>query len=105
MRKNFLGIAAIVVALGASAFTAPTRSHGKSISYKWFQITANRTTDQSVPASGATYLGESETPPTGDGCNNLANKQCVSGFNANQVTSTNQLNGTQMPQVTPATRN
>ncbi|MEO7214532.1 MAG: hypothetical protein ABIX36_17130 [Mucilaginibacter sp.] len=105
MRKNFLGIAAIVIALGASAFTAPNRSHGKLVTYKWFQITANRTTDQSVPSSGATYLGESEMPPTGDGCNNLSNKQCVSGFSAGQVTSTNHLDGPQIPEAIAATRN
>lgn len=105
MRKNFFGIAAIVIALGASAFTAPTRSNSKLVSYKWFQITANRTTDQSVPVSGATYLGESETPPTGSGCNNLSNKQCVSGFTAAQVTGSNQLDGPQIPEAIAATRN
>ena len=104
MRKNFLGIAAVIIALSASAFTAPSPNKNL-ISYKWFQITANRTTGQAVPASGATYLGESETPPTGDGCNNLSDKQCVSGFDSDQVTSSDQLDGTQMPRVIAATRN
>ncbi|MGY3211913.1 hypothetical protein [Mucilaginibacter sp. HD30] len=106
MRKNILGFAAVLIALAASAFTAPVKPAGaKLISYKWFQITANRTPSQSVPQSGATYLGESETPPIGEGCGGT-DLQCVSGFEAaTQVNSSNQLNGTQMPKVVAATRN
>ncbi|MBL4677278.1 MAG: hypothetical protein JKY70_13895 [Mucilaginibacter sp.] len=104
MKKQFLGFAAIAIALAASAFTAPAKHNAKLISYKWFQITANRTPSQSVPQSGATYLGEGETPPTGSGCSGT-NLQCVSGFNASQVNSSNQLNGTQTPQIVAATRN
>ncbi|MDT3402302.1 hypothetical protein [Mucilaginibacter terrae] len=105
MHKNILGIAAVIIAISASAFTTPAH-HGKLVSYKWFRITANRTTSQSVPSSGATYLGESETPPQPDGftCSGSTN-QCISGFNASQVNSSNQLDGTQMPQTIAATRN
>lgn len=31
--------------------------------------------------------------------------QCVSGFNADQVNDSNQLDGTQIPQIIAATRN
>jgi hypothetical protein len=104
MRKNSLGLAAIAIALSASAFTAPAANNGKLASYKWFRITANRTTAQDVPPAGATYLGEGTTPPSTSGCSGSA-YQCVSGFNATQVTSSNQLNGNQMPQVIAATKN
>jgi hypothetical protein len=105
MRKNILGLAAIAIAISASAFTAPsTKSHGKLVSYKWFRITANRTTSQAVPSAGATFINEGEAPSDISNCP-TSTLQCVSGFNASQVNSSNQLNGTQMPQVVAATRN
>lgn len=106
MKRNVLGIAAVVIAISASAFTAPRAHSGntKLVSYKWFRITTNRTPSQDVPQSAATYLGEGTTPPSTAGCSGSA-YQCVSGFNASQVNSSNQLNGSQMPQVIAATKN
>jgi hypothetical protein len=105
MKKNFLSIAAVAVAIAASAFTAPSaKSNGKLISYKWFQISGNLTPSQNVPSANATYLGEGETPPAGSGCSGTS-YQCVSGFNSSQVNSSNQLIGAQMPQAVARTKN
>ncbi|WP_158829030.1 hypothetical protein [Mucilaginibacter lacusdianchii] len=99
MKRKFLGLAAVILALGASAFTLPaTHATGKQVSYKWFSISGTRTLSQADSPSNATYLGEGETPPAGseNDCSGSGH-QCVSGFSANQVTSTNQLNGSQVP--------
>jgi len=103
MKRKILGIAAIAVAVAASAFTSsPSKATGKFTSYKWFSISAtNLNPGDAVPRSTATYLGEGTTAPNPNNCS-ATTHQCVSGFSSSQVNSSNQLiNDMQIPQVTP----
>jgi len=100
--KKIIGILAVVIAIGASAFTAPTKAHSFN-SYKWFIISGTYGLSSPPKASDAAYDGEGTTPPDG-GCPNTQVHQCVSGFNASQVNGSNQLiNDSQVPAVTPGT--
>jgi hypothetical protein len=97
MKMNLLGLAAIAVAISASAFTAPVKAAHKASGLYWFAITAPLTPGQNVPQADATFIQQSNVAPT-ESCPTGAVHQCVSGFDASQVnTSTDQLNGTQMP--------
>ncbi|MEZ2334725.1 hypothetical protein AB6735_03785 [Mucilaginibacter sp. RCC_168] len=103
MKRKVLGIAAIAIAIAASAFTVPTTKASRTLtSYKWFSISApSLNPTDAVPRSVATYLGEGTTAPTEPDCD-AATHQCVSGFSSGQVNSSNQLiNDSQIPQVTP----
>jgi hypothetical protein len=99
MKRKILGIAAIAIAIAASAFTVPaSKASTKFTSYKWFEISGNVGLSAAVPQANATYLGEGTVAPQED-CSNTNGHQCVSGFNANQVNGSNQLiNNSQMAQ-------
>ncbi|SHM93294.1 hypothetical protein [Mucilaginibacter sp. OK098] len=105
MKRKILGFAAIAVAIAASAFTVPTsKATTKLTSYKWFEISGSVGLSSAVPQASATYLGEGTTAPEED-CSNSNSHQCVSGFNANQVNTSNQLiNNSQMAQVIDQTK-
>lgn len=99
--------ASAVVAMsvrGEAGDRSVTAKAGKQVSYKWFQINGNIDAADPVPAENAVYLGEGETAPSGSGCGG-ANYQCVSGFDASQVTGANELDGTQMPQSVSSRKN
>lgn len=98
MKKNFLGIAAIVIALSASAFTTSTKvSHKRDTNLKWFTISGSFTTSQSIPSANATYRAGEDGPDAPTGVCSGSGHQCVSGFDPSQVNASNQLIGTQMP--------
>lgn len=105
MKMNLLGIVAIVFAVALSAFTSPSKaSHKKASGLYWYAIT-NRTPSQNVPQANATFIQQSDVAPTSLDCTTATVHQCISGFNATQVnTSTNQLNGTQMPAQVASTK-
>lgn len=107
MKRKMLGIAAITIAIVASAFTVPSsKAAGKFTSYKWFGISGSVSLNAAVPRADATYLGEGTTAPNPSGCATSSVHQCVSGFNASQVNSSNQLiNDMQTPQVQPYQKN
>lgn len=93
------GIIGLVFALNNGEPTQ-LKVETKQETLKWFQIDANvnRTESQSINPSQATYLGESVLPPAGTNCND-GDYQCVSGFRADQVTTSNELDGAQIPQM------
>jgi len=98
MKKvNFLGIAAVALAITASAFTSPVKAHTKASGDYWFLISGSLSKSSPVPQADAMFLQQSITAPTEGSC--TANThQCVSGFTSSQVnTSTDELNGTQSP--------
>jgi hypothetical protein len=106
MKMNLLGLAAIAVAISASAFTTSAKAtHKKASGLYWFSISgANRTPSQDVPEADAVFIEQSETAPV-KSCSG-SSYQCVSGFNQSQVnTSTDQLDGTQAPADVSQTRN
>ncbi|MBS7565542.1 hypothetical protein KHS38_14105 [Mucilaginibacter sp. Bleaf8] len=93
----------MVIAVSASAFTTP-KAATSSVSYKWFSISGSYSLTAAPRAADAMYLGEGTTAPD-EGCPNTTVHQCVSGFNASQVNSSNQLiNNSQLPQATPETK-
>ncbi|WP_461464367.1 hypothetical protein [Mucilaginibacter sp.] len=94
---NLLGLAAIAVAISASAFTAPVKAAHKASGLYWFSISGNRAPSQNVPEADATFIQQSDVAPA-ESCPTGSVHQCVSGFDASQVnTGTDQLNGTQSP--------
>jgi hypothetical protein len=100
MKTKIFGILAIVIALGASAFTAPKKVHSQT-EYKWFLITDGVPLNNAVPQADASYIDESTTAPSESGCSGTGN-QCVSGFLPSQVNSDNQLiNNDQTPAEQP----
>lgn len=106
MKKYIFNLAAIVLAVSASAFTTNHDLNGKKlVSYKWFKINTSKTLTQSVANSDATYLGEGEDVPTSDDCTDANVRQCISGFTSSQVNSSNQIVGSQMPAQLGHTRN
>jgi hypothetical protein len=107
MKNKFLGLAAIVVALGMSAFTVPaSKATNKFTSYKWFKIAPGFAINSQVPAVDAVmYLGSGTTSPTDADCDNTNVNQCISGFLPSQVNSSNQLiNDHQSPAVDAQTQ-
>jgi len=94
-------VAVALVGITSSFKDAQSNNSGTQQSYKWFQIAGSYNPADQVSPSDASYLGEGTTPPAGTGCSGSSH-QCVSGFDADQVTSSNQLDGLQAPQVTPS---
>jgi hypothetical protein len=105
MKINLLGLAAIAVAISASAFTSSAKAtHKKASGLYWFSISGDRAPLQNVPETDATFIQQSDTAPV-EPCSG-SSYQCVSGFNQSQVnTSTDQLNGTQTPADVSQTKN
>ena len=91
MKKNILGLAAIAIALFASAFTTPSKAHGRGTGDYWFSISGNIAAGGTVPQADATFIQQSVTPPS-ETCMSGTVHQCVSGFVASKVnTSTDQV--------------
>jgi hypothetical protein len=93
MKKYLLGIIAIVMAVGFSAFTKPEvkrTSNKEQTSYYWFRV-ANGYGDLSSLTSSqvSAYLGFSSTAPT-SGCSG-SGYNCIVGFNADDVDIPNEM--------------
>jgi len=92
MKTKLIGILAIVIAIGASAFTNPAKATRFASGPYWFLIDDGIAKgNNAVPAADATFIQQSTTAPAETSCVGTTN-QCVSGFDASQVnTSTDQL--------------
>ena len=89
MKKYFLGILAVILALVFSAFTG-TRKKAAFADMYWFQISNQYTPGYPVDQADATFMLESTVAPIGSECTG-STYDCVAGFNADQVNSSNQL--------------
>jgi len=104
MKKYFLEIIAVLLAVGFSALTN-IKEKPKSIGLYWFQIKNQYTPGQAVGQRDATFLIQSPNAPIGSGCTGTT-YYCVAGFNANQVNSSNQLiNDSQVPASVSSKKN
>ena len=94
MKTKLFGIMAIIIAIGASAFTSPKHvKNSKRDGLEWFAIANNHLPGAAVPSADATFLNEGDAPIGGPDCEGSTD-QCVSGFNSTQVDqSTNKLIG------------
>lgn len=105
MKMNILGLIAIAVAISLSAFTSPSKASAKGSGQYWFSVSGNISVSAKTPEANATFIQQSVTPPT-ESCASGTTHQCVSGFDVSQVnTSTNQLDGSQMPETESQTKN
>lgn len=103
MKKYFLGIIAVILAVGFSAFTN-IKVKPESTDLYWFQISNKYTQTQMVKQADATFLQQSATAPLGSGCFSGI-YDCVAGFTATQVNSSNQLiDNSQVPASVPRTK-
>lgn len=104
MKKFILGIAAIVLAVGFSAFTSTdAMKSDKTETLYYFQITGNYNLNTQVSQQDAEFIGTSE--PGGTGCVG-SGKQCISVFEEWQVDVDNEeLDGSQTPVSTLHQRN
>lgn len=89
MKKYFLGIIAILLAVCFSAFTN-IKEKPKLTGLYWFQISNQYIPGQEVNQADATFIQQSPTAPLGTACNG-STYDCVAGFDASQVNSSNQL--------------
>lgn len=96
MKKYFFGSFAILFALGLSAFTH-IKEKPQSTDLYWFQISNQYIPGQAIYQSDAKFLLQSVNAPIGTACSGV-NYDCVAGFDASQVNSSNQLiNDLQIP--------
>ena len=95
MRNYFLGIIALILAIGISSFTGrhSKNSDAKKLSVKYFRIINHDYLEgDAVLKADAEYLSDSD--PGNSGCSGSA-KQCISTFDAStQVDANNELIGT-----------
>ncbi|HET7119591.1 MAG TPA: hypothetical protein VFI29_24045 [Hanamia sp.] len=104
MKKYFSGIVAIFLAVSFCAFTS-IKEKPELTSLYWFQISNQYTPGETVDQADATFIQQSPTAPSGIGCTG-STYDCVAGFNANQVNSSNQLkNNSQVPILVPGKKN
>jgi len=76
-----------------------------SIGLYWFQISGQYVPGQIVAQADATFLLQSPSVPFGTGCTGTY-YDCVAGFNANQVNSSNQLkDNLEIPASVPSKKN
>lgn len=97
MKKNVLGIAAVLVAISLSAFTssAPKKVNKSATRYIWFQTKTGEGADPTLNDAQVIFLAPaSSTPPSGS-CPGLPTYNCVVGFDSTQVTGGTHINGTQ----------
>ena len=104
MKKYFLGIIAVLLAVGFSAFTN-IKVKPKSTDPYWFQISNKYTSVQAVAQADATFIQQSATAPLGTGCSG-SSYDCVAGFDATQVNSSHQLiDDSEVPTSVPHLKN
>ena len=89
MKKYFLGLMAVLLALGFSAFTGIRKKPAFADLY-WFQISNQYIPGSPVIQADATFMLESTVAPIGTACTG-STYDCVAGFNADQVNSSHQL--------------
>jgi len=108
MKKNIIGLFAVAIAIGASAFTvSPKKVIRHNVNLKWFIISGNYAPTASVPSASATYISGADgstAPEEADACEG-STRQCVSGFDPSKVTMSNTLNGSQTADDATALRN
>jgi hypothetical protein len=88
MKRKIIGMLAIVIAIGASAFTS-AKPLAKTTSYYWFSIADGIANGHTVPQADATFIQVSTTAPD-EGCPG-GSDQCVSGFTSSQVNASDML--------------
>ena len=104
MKKYFLGIIAVFLAVCFSAFTS-IKEKPKLTGPYWFQISNQYTPGQEVNQADATFILQSPTAPSGIGCSG-STYDCVAGFDASQVNSSNQLiDNSEVPTSVPHKKN
>ena len=89
MKKYFLGIIAVLLALVFSSFTGIRKKAAFADMY-WFQISNQYTPGYPVDQADATFMLESTVAPIGSACTG-STYDCVAGFNADQVNNSDQL--------------
>lgn len=89
MKKNLLGIIAVLLAVSLSAFTN-FKEKPKLTDPYWFQISNQYTPGNAVAQADAAFIQQSATAPLGTGCSG-SSYDCVAGFDATQVNSSDQL--------------
>lgn len=98
----------VLTGLVTMSFTFINKSEGKVENRQedlhWFQVNAEREPDQPLTQADVTYIGQSPTPPSGTGCGG-SEYQCVSGLTDDQVNSSNQIIGSQMPENVASLKN
>lgn len=86
MKKYLLGIFAIALAVGFSAFTnANTKSTKKFVDSYWFLITGSDAVGNAIPASDAQFIQVNGSTPTDASCGG-SGKYCITSFSVGQVT-------------------
>ncbi|MGF7080447.1 hypothetical protein [Mucilaginibacter sp. UYCu711] len=102
MKKNIIGILAVIIALSASAFTVPHQAENKKFTdLKWFNISGSVAASSPTPSANATYRSGDDGPSAPTNSCAGTGKQCVSGYDASQVDpTTNMLIGTSQTPVT-----
>lgn len=104
MKKNLLGIIAVLLAVCFSAFTS-IKEKPKLTDPYWFQISNQYTPGHAVSQADAAFIQQSATAPLGTGCT-ASTYDCVAGFDATQVNSSNQLkDNSQVPSSVPRMKN
>lgn len=104
MKKYFLGTMAVLLAVCFSAFTN-IKEKPKLTDPYWFQISNQYSPGQAIGQADATFIQQSPTAPLGTGCSG-STYDCVAGFNASQVNSSNQLkDNSQVPASVPRLKN
>ncbi|MCW3118107.1 MAG: hypothetical protein JWM28_2189 [Chitinophagaceae bacterium] len=86
MKKQIFGFLAVVIALGASAFTAPRHAvkHQTAV-YYWYKVNAAN----QIPSGSEAYSGDQVTPDDAETmlpCVSGTHLDCVRGF-TNQITT------------------
>lgn len=84
-----MGMMTVLFALSFSAFTG-TRKKPAFANLYWFQISNQYMPGYPVDQADATFLLQSTVAPIGTACTGTT-YDCVAGFNAEQVNSSNQL--------------
>lgn len=107
MTTKLIGVLAIAIAIGLSAFTNPVKKNNNFTGTYWFLINDGIPAgSHKVPAADATFVQQSVSAPSEPSCSGGTN-QCLSGFTASQVnTMTDQLkDDNQIPALQPDTQN
>jgi len=104
MKKYFLGIIAVLLAVCFSAFNS-IKEKPKLTDPYWFQISNQYTPGHAVKQANAAFIQQSPTAPLGNGCT-ATTYDCVAGFDATQVNSSNQLiDDLEVPTSVPRLKN
>ena len=85
MKKYLLGVFAIALAIGFSAFTtSKVHSAKTSTTFYWFEAAQNTGSQSTFVDADVSYIQASASAPTGI-CSGTQTYKCVLGFTASQV--------------------